>query len=357
MKKRVLALVVILAGLAGCAKEPPDITEAEAFAIAEKQMGTQCGLGEGGAKCADFLYMGVFPPEDKRFKWGFHFLAKDTKPMNLIIAEVGMKGDFSTGLALLDASANLSKYTVKGSAVAMTAIAPGATPAKPGDAPPAKPGQPGAPAAPAAPGAVAAKPAEAGKPGEAAKPGAPAAPAAVAGKPSAPAAPKPAATPAKPVIPVVKVSTTTPETIEEMYPAFTLRNPFVKIEGGGAGAGPKPAEDGTTAGDIPEGEFSIAALEVKGILEDRAGGFAILVDPKYGASYVLKKGFLFDVKNKRVPGVTGTVRARQRTVELVDEEEERHTLTMKEKDEDEEAPGGPTASAPGFGGAPTPSAQ
>lgn len=122
-------------------------------------------------------------------------------------------------------------------------------------------------------------------------------------------------------------------TAEELFPA-AVRNPFVKVEGTGQRAGPG------ANGLVPAEEFSIYGLVLKGVMEDRSGaGSAILTDPKYGASFVLRRGKLYDSRNKPVPGVTGKVKARQRTVELVGRDRERRLLTMNEREEDQENSG------------------
>lgn len=345
MNKRVLlGLAALLSLWSGCKKEPPDIMESQAYAISEKEVERICAGSEGGAGCKDFLYMGVFAPEDAaRFKWAFHFLAQQLNPMNLVIVEVSVKGEPATMLKRLPVGSDLSKYKLKGTALALTGAQVPSGSAMAGKSPEqsaaAKPAEAGKPAegkpGEAKPGdakAAAAKPAEA-KPGETkpveAKQGAPkpAEASPVAAKPAEKPAPPPPAPP-KPAAPAVAASTKTaaagtPTTLEEMYPAGSLRNPFVKVEGGKDGAA-------SLTGVIPEGEFSIHGLALKGLMDDRGDGIAILVDPKYGASFVLRRGKLYDPKNKPVYGVRGSVKVKQRTVVLTDESGESATITMAE---------------------------
>ncbi len=149
--------------------------------------------------------------------------------------------------------------------------------------------------------------------------------------------------------PAVSVSTSIAigSTIEEIYPGAPPRDPFVAVAGQARSAASAPAASGETpipVGTVPSEDFSIHSLELKGVMEDRSGGFAILVDPKFGASFVLKRGRLFDVRNKLVPGVTGLVKAKQKSVMLIGPgpEHDKRVLTMAEKedgDENNSAPG------------------
>lgn len=130
----------------------------------------------------------------------------------------------------------------------------------------------------------------------------------------------------------------TPTTLEELYPSAGLRDPFAPVAGVGGGKGVKDAPAAGPA--MTSDDFSIHNLELKGIMEDRTGGFAILIDPRYGASFVLRRGKLFDQRNKPVPGVTGEVKAKQRIVQLVaGPEKDVQILTMNER-EDEDYEGG-----------------
>lgn len=159
----------------------------------------------------------------------------------------------------------------------------------------------------------AASPAAAGFGAKGAAAGAESKAAAQAGKPAA--------------VPGVAASTKTAtfSTVEEMYPAFRLRNPFAPVMGAGSAS---PA-----AVEMPPDEFSIHGLELKGIMEDRFGGYALLRDTKYGVRFVLRRGKLLDAKNKPVPGVTGWVRVKQKTVRLVTAEKEVQVLTLGEPED------------------------
>ncbi|MBI4346847.1 MAG: hypothetical protein HY553_08325 [Elusimicrobia bacterium] len=124
-------------------------------------------------------------------------------------------------------------------------------------------------------------------------------------------------------------------TVEEIYLGASKRDPFLSVAGTAAKAvAPKDGEVALPPGMMAEEDFSIHGLEVKGVMEDRTGGFAILIDPKFGASFVLRRGRLFDVRNKPVPGVTGSVKAKQKSVTLIGPDRDKRVLTMAEKEED-----------------------
>lgn len=154
-----------------------------------------------------------------------------------------------------------------------------------------------------------------------------------------PSAAKAAAAPAA-AISTSPLSISVGSTIEEIYAGATLRDPFVAVAGAAraVAAATAPGETPIPAGTVPSEDFSIHSLELKGVMEDRTGGFAILVDPKFAASFVLKRGKLFDVRNKPVPGVTGFVKAKQKSVMLVGPgpDRDKRILTMAEKEEEDE---------------------
>src|SRR5581483_3676664 len=95
-------------------------------------------------------------------------------------------------------------------------------------------------------------------------------------------------------------------TIEKMH----LRDPFVK---GGAAAA-------SAGGEFETRELNIHNLVLKGLLQDRAGDFALFVDPGSGSNLILKKGILYNQRNQPVPGVSGVIKPKQKTVHLITSE-------------------------------------
>jgi len=109
------------------------------------------------------------------------------------------------------------------------------------------------------------------------------------------------------------------QTLKGVYHYEGLRDPFLT-----PGAGAVVQKDWQTV------EFSIHNLVLKGILADPAGNFAVLVDGASGASYILKNGYLYNPRKKLVPGVTGVVQPKQKTVHLVTTDKDVQTLILGE---------------------------
>lgn len=127
----------------------------------------------------------------------------------------------------------------------------------------------------------------------------------------------------------VKASTAAAKVPEvgDLYGAGKMRDPFRALVGASSRAG------AVTAVVYPE-EVGIHDLELRGLMRDKAGVIAVLVEPKSGAGYLLKSGKLYDYKNKRVPGITGVVQARQKTVVLMTPDKDVQTLRLGETEEE-----------------------
>lgn len=118
-------------------------------------------------------------------------------------------------------------------------------------------------------------------------------------------------------------STVSEPTVADLYPIekMHLRDPFVKS--GAAGAGGE--------GEIEMTDINIHNLVLKGILYDRTGDFALFVDPASGSNLYLKKGLLFNARNEAVPGITGVIKAKQKTVHLITPEKDVQTFILGEQ--------------------------
>lgn len=122
---------------------------------------------------------------------------------------------------------------------------------------------------------------------------------------AAPAAAAPAASAAKPE---VKTSTTPPPSPSTIYTAEKLRDPFMAGGGGAANASGKPFSIET--------DFNIHNLQLRGIMKDAAADYALFSDTAFGATFILRKGRLYDMKNKAVPGITGKLKIEQKWASL-----------------------------------------
>jgi len=148
-------------------------------------------------------------------------------------------------------------------------------------------------------------------------------------------------------------------TIVDLYKA--VRDPFTPV----TAASVLPLKPVSAAVDAPaaeeeppEPEFSIHFLSLKGIMKDRRGASAILVHEKTGQGYLLRGGKLYDYKNNRIPGVTGVVKPKEKTVILMTPDKDVQPLFLGEtgdpSDKKEPARAAPKAAAPAAPALPPP---
>lgn len=144
----------------------------------------------------------------------------------------------------------------------------------------------------------------------------------------APAPAKPAPAPAKPAVAPsaaladeVKVSTT--PTVDSIYTASRLRDPFARWGAGRAASKPFTLED-----------FSIHKLALRGIMRDAGSDFALFSDNESGASFLLRKGKLYDPKKKPVPGIAGVINMKTKVVTLTAPEGDVQVFRLGEAEED-----------------------
>lgn len=127
--------------------------------------------------------------------------------------------------------------------------------------------------------------------------------------------------------PEVKASTPA-ATVASIYTADRIRDPFIAGGlGGGGGASAKP---------FTHEDFNIHNLQLKGIMKDGADNYAMLNDQEFGVSFVLRRGKLYDMKNKPIANVKGTISAKERTVRLEGPEGDVQVLRLGQTDEEEE---------------------
>ena len=88
-----------------------------------------------------------------------------------------------------------------------------------------------------------------------------------------------------------------PPTVEDIFGGGKYRDPFTKLGAMGAG-GPAPAA--APLKEYNPEEFSIHGLELKGIMRDRAGPVALLVESATRMTFILRGGRLLDLKKKPV---------------------------------------------------------
>jgi hypothetical protein len=179
---------------------------------------------------------------------------------------------------------------------------------------PPSPGSGSGSSAPAAPAAAPAAPADAPASAPAARPGSsrvssgPAVHASTASAPSAAAAA------------ALGVST---YTVATLYTGDKVRDPFLAPSVGGGPARPRDK-------NVPL-VVDIHTLELRGIMKDSKSDFAIF-SMDTGGTLVLRGNRLFDDHNKRVPGITGSIKLKQKRAELVTAEKDVQIYSLGEPD-------------------------
>ncbi|TPW21033.1 MAG: hypothetical protein FD126_1095 [Elusimicrobia bacterium] len=122
--------------------------------------------------------------------------------------------------------------------------------------------------------------------------------------------------------------------VDDVYGGTKLRDPFMKLSGGGVVAAAAVA---APPKEFDPEEFSIHQLELKGIMRDKAGMMALLSDMNTHFTFILRGGRLYDMRKKAVPGVTGVIQLVQKTVTLTTADKDVQTLRLGEDaDEAEE---------------------
>ncbi len=118
-----------------------------------------------------------------------------------------------------------------------------------------------------------------------------------------------------------------PRTVEDIYQGAKYRDPFRKVTAAASRSAASKAE-------FEIQDFSIHEVELKGIMKDGKGSFAVIVDIATGASLVLRKGRVYTFRNKRIPGVTGRINVAQKTVVLLTADKDVQTLRLGEDDDE-----------------------
>ena len=146
---------------------------------------------------------------------------------------------------------------------------------------------------------------------------------------------KPPAPPVKP--PVVQASTFTAAsaalalgvstyTVSTLYTGDRVRDPFLPPSVGGHSR--LLDRNAPLAVDIH-------LLQLRGIMKDAKTDFALFATES-GTTLVLRDGGLFDDHNKRVPGITGRIRIKQKRVELITADKDVQVYGLGESDDDKD---------------------
>ncbi len=122
------------------------------------------------------------------------------------------------------------------------------------------------------------------------------------------------------------------QTVSTLYTGDRVRDPFL------------PAAMGVTSRRVEENvdgpvTVDIHALTLKGLLKDNIHDYA-LFSSDTGGVYMLRAGKLYNDRNKPVPGISGRIKLKQKTVELITAEKDVQVFRLgeDEKDKDKEKP-------------------
>lgn len=142
-----------------------------------------------------------------------------------------------------------------------------------------------------------------------------------------PAAAGPAPSPAAVAASSSSVIATSTQTVATIYTGDRVRDPFLPAAMGATSA--RRADKDENSG--PE-TVDIHGMSLKGILKDANADFA-LFSSEQGGTYMLKAGKLYNDRNKPVPGVTGRIKIKQKTVELITADKDVQVFRLGEEEE------------------------
>ena len=125
---------------------------------------------------------------------------------------------------------------------------------------------------------------------------------------------------------------TSTQTVSSLYTGDRVRDPFLPAAMGGAST--RRVVD--TKNDGPE-IVDIHGMTLRGIMKDSRAEYA-LFNAETGGSYLLRSGKLYNERNKLVPGITGTIKLKQKTVELITPDKDVQVFRLGEDEKEKEKP-------------------
>lgn len=150
---------------------------------------------------------------------------------------------------------------------------------------------------------------------------------ATAGPASAGPAPSPAPVASRGAGPSIGAST---QTVSSLYTGDRMRDPFLPAAMGVTSA--RRVDAAKTEG--PE-VVDIHGMMLRGILKDAKIDYALFTS-EGGGTYLLRGGRLYDERNKPVPGITGAIKLKQKSVELVTPDKDVQVFRLGEDEKDKE---------------------
>lgn len=130
---------------------------------------------------------------------------------------------------------------------------------------------------------------------------------------------------------VVKSTAPPLKKVTDIFNRKRRRDIFVPV-GSGYGSEDEEVYDPDTV-DV---DALLRRILLKGIMREKSGIFAVLVDPSNGTGFILRKGKLYDYRHNRIRGVRGKINLLDKEVTLRTPEKHIQILRLGEEEEEEE---------------------
>lgn len=138
-------------------------------------------------------------------------------------------------------------------------------------------------------------------------------------------------TPAASVGAILPIGAST-QTVSSLYTGDRVRDPFLPAAMGVTRS--RRAEDAKTAGPVV---VDIHGMILRGIMKDAKIDYALFASED-GGSYLLRGGKLYNERNKPVPGITGVIKLKQKTVQLITSDKDVQVFRLGEDEKEKETP-------------------
>ncbi len=122
------------------------------------------------------------------------------------------------------------------------------------------------------------------------------------------------------------------QTVSSLYTGDRVRDPFLPAAMGATRS--RRAEDTKAAGP---GIVDIHGMILRGIMKDAKIDYALFASED-GGSYLLRGGKLYNERNKPVPGITGVIKLKQKTVQLITSDKDVQVFRLGEDEKEKETP-------------------
>lgn len=122
------------------------------------------------------------------------------------------------------------------------------------------------------------------------------------------------------------------QTVSSIYTGDRSRDPFLPAAMGASSV--RRVTDEKNEG--PE-VVDIHGMLLRGIMKDSKLDYALFT-AETGGTYLLRGGRLYNERNKPVPGITGVIKLKQKTVELITADKDVQVFRLGEDDKEKEKP-------------------